>query len=438
MFAQKPTNPRAVLAALRAGDLSLGEYIDRLQAHFFQVERQVHAFVPEPERIERLRRDAAELEARYPHPDDRPPFYGLMIGVKDIFHADGLPTTGGSQLPPEALAGPEASVVTKMKELGALVFGKTITTEFAYFAPGPTRNPHNLEHTPGGSSSGSAAAVASGMLPFAFGTQTIGSLCRPASFCGVIGFKPTYDTISRDGVIPLSPSLDHIGLFAADLSLAHQAASRLIDEWLPPSNSLARPTLGVPAGPYLEHAEPVMRAHFEELRGRLAAAGYEIREVAAMPDYEDIRARHNRILAAEAAAVHAGWFAQFEEKYHPKTAELIRSGQAIGAAQLEQDRFGRVSLRNHLTELMIHHEIELWISPSAPGPAPAGIESTGDPVMNLPWTHSGLPTLSLPSGVDKAGLPLGLQLAAAGGQDERLFIWAAGIAEVLRNGSSQS
>jgi Asp-tRNA(Asn)/Glu-tRNA(Gln) amidotransferase A subunit family amidase len=427
MLAQKPTNPIAVLAALRSGDLTLGEYIDRLQAHFFNVERQVHAFVPEPERFERLRRDAAELEDLYPSPDARPPFYGLMLGVKDIFHVDGLPTTAGSQLPPEVLAGPQAAVVTQMKDLGALVFGKTVTTEFAYFAPGPTRNPHNLEHTPGGSSSGSAAAVAAGMVPFALGTQTIGSLARPASFCGVIAFKPTYETISRDGVIPLSPSLDHVGFFAADLALAHSAAKALVQEWLPPSGSLARPVLGVPVGTYLEHAEPGMRAHFEGLRARLAASGYVIREVAAMPDYEEIRARHNRILAADAAEVHAAWFEQYEEKYHPRTVELLRAGQKLDADQLDRDRLGRVSLRNHLTELMIQHEIELWISPSAPGPAPAGLDSTGDPVMNLPWTHAGLPTLTLPSGTDKRGLPLGLQLAAAGGQDERLFLWAADI-----------
>ncbi|TAK10718.1 MAG: amidase [Anaerolineae bacterium] len=433
MLAQKPTNPNAVLAALRAGDLSLGEYIDQKQAHFFQTERQVHAFVPEPDRFERLRGAAAELEARYPTPEGRPPFYGLMMGVKDIFHVDGLPTTGGSQLPPEALAGPEADVITTMKGLGALVFGKTVSTEFAYFAPGPTRNPHNLEHTPGGSSSGSAAAVASGMVPFAFGTQTIGSVSRPASFCGVIGYKPTYETISRAGVIPLSPSLDHVGFFTTDLALAHNIAKQLVQGWFPPSGSLGKPVLGILTGPYLEHAGEEMQAMVRASCAKLAELGYAVKDVPAMPDYEDIRLRHNRILAADAAAVHADWFARFEDKYHSKTAELIRKGQTVSHEQLDHDRFGRVSLRNHLVELMIEHEIDLWLSPAAPGGAPAGLESTGDPVMNLPWTHSGLPTLTLPAGKTAAGLPLGVQLAAAGQQDERLFLWAHGIQQALKN-----
>lgn len=434
MLAQKPTNPNAVLAALRAGDLQLMDYIDQLQAHFEQVEPQVQAFMAEPGRFDRLRQQAAELAARYPTTSERPPFYGLMLGVKDIFHVEGLPTTGGSQLPPETLAGPEAAVVTRLRELGALVFGKTVTTEFAYFGPGPTRNPHNPAHTPGGSSSGSAAAVAAGLVPFAFGTQTIGSVSRPAAFCGVIGFKPTFEAIPRDGVIPLSPSLDHIGFFTQDLTLAREIASHLVTEWLPLREAPHHPCLGIPTGPYLEHANPEMRAHFDHLCQKLQAAGYEIQPIPTMADYEEIRARHNRLLAADAARVHADWFSQHADRYHPKTAELIRHGQTISADQREDDRLGRVTLRNRLMNRMIQHEFDLWLSPAAPGPAPAGLESTGDPVMNLPWTHSGLPTLALPAGTAANGLPLGLQLAAAGGQDERLFAWATQLWPHIRQG----
>lgn len=434
MLAQKPTNPTAVLAALRTGDLALAEYLAQVQAHFELTEPQIQAFMPEAGRFERLHQQAAELEARHPVPAERPPFYGLLIGVKDIFHVDGLPTTGGSQLPPAALAGPQAAVVTRLRELGALVLGKTITTEFAYFAPGPTRNPHNLAHTPGGSSSGSAAAVAAGLVPFAFGTQTIGSVSRPASFCGVLGFKPTHEAIARDGVIPLSPSLDHIGFLTQDLNLAADAARHLVTDWFPPASEPPRPRLGIPTGPYLGHTGPEMHAHFEAVCERLRTAGYTIKEIPALPDYEDIRTRHNHIVAADAARVHHGWFEQYAAQYHTKTAELIQTGQSITDQQLETDKHGRVVLRQQLMGLMIANEIDLWLSPAAPGPAPAGLESTGDPVMNLPWTHSGLPTLTLPSGKSASGLPLGLQLAAAGGQDERLFRWAAALWPPIRQG----
>src|SRR6185436_18009180 len=152
--------------------------------------------------------------------------------------------------PSDLLQGEEAKSVTRLKEAGALIFGKTVTTEFAYFSPGPTRNPHNPEHTPGGSSSGSAAAVAAGFCHLALGTQTIGSIIRPASFCGVVGLKPTYDRISRDGVIPLSPSLDHIGLFTPDVDSAIDAARSLYRDWDEPNEVLRKPILGIPDGPY--------------------------------------------------------------------------------------------------------------------------------------------------------------------------------------------
>ena len=187
-----------LITGLRAGELSISDYVDHLEARFQEVEPLIEAFVPEPDRFARLRRDAATLLERYPAPESRPPLFGIAVGVKDIFHVKGFTTRAGSQVSPELLQGPEAAVVTALRNAGALILGKTVTTEFAYFAPGPTRNPHNPAHTPGGSSSGSAAAVAAGLCPLALGTQTIGSIIRPASFCGVVGYKPSYDRVSRE------------------------------------------------------------------------------------------------------------------------------------------------------------------------------------------------------------------------------------------------
>jgi Asp-tRNA(Asn)/Glu-tRNA(Gln) amidotransferase A subunit family amidase len=338
-------------------------------------------------------------------------------------------------LPAACLAGEQARCVSRLLAQGGLILGKTVTTEFAYFAPGPTRNPHSPKHTPGGSSSGSAAAVAAGLVPLALGTQTIGSIIRPAGFCGVMGFKPSRERISRAGVIPLSDSLDHIGFFAADLDLAQEAAAILLEDWGGLPDPADRPVLGVPEGPYLDQATPEGLEHFWGVVDRLAAAGYRVERVEALPDLEAIVGRNQQLLAAEAAQAHQAWFAEFADLYHPRTAALIREGQQVSPATLEEARRGALVLRKTLSGLMTAHNLDLWVAPSATGPAPAGLDSTGSPAMNLPWTHAGLPTLSLPSGWSADRLPLGTQFVGRFGQDERLVAWAVGLERALGKGA---
>lgn len=213
--------------------------IDRLDA-------RIKAFVREPDRRGRL---AAEAAAAPPGV-----LSGVMVGVKDIVRIDGMDTRAGSAVPPEVLAGPQAPLVDRLRAAGALVAGKTVTAEFAVTAPGPTRNPHNTAHTPGGSSSGSAAAVAAGMVPLAVGTQTVGSVVRPAAYCGVVGFKPSFGRVPVDGVIANAPSFDTVGVLAADVAMATRGASVLCDDWREPAAGDGRPVLGVPVGPYLDRA----------------------------------------------------------------------------------------------------------------------------------------------------------------------------------------
>jgi len=410
--------------------------IDRLEALFAEVEPRVHAFLPEPGRRERLRRQARELLTLFPAPAARPPLFGLPVGIKDVFHAAGFPTAAGSRLPPAELQGAESPAVTALVAAGALILGKTVSTEFAYFAPGPTENPHAPGHTPGGSSSGSAAAVGAGLCPLALGTQTIGSVGRPAAFCGVVGFKPSYDRISREGMIPLAPSLDHIGVLAADVDLARRAAAVLIADWqeaAPPG----LPVLGIPRGPYLERASEEGRQHFEGLCRRLADTGFEVRQVPSFEDFEAVVARHYRLLAGEVARVHGaatsdGLYPRFRHLYHPRTVALIEEGQAVSDGELTAARAGCRRLRQTLGEQMEAHGIDLWISPPAPGPAPRGLASTGDPVMNLPWTQAGLPTLVLPAGRGRQGLPLGLQLTGGFGGDEALLAWGHLLEETVQ------
>ncbi len=420
------------LEATRSGQMSLNDYLAQLEPFFEAENERIQAFLPEEGRFERLRREAATLESRYPHPAERPPLYGLAVGVKDIFHVEGLATRAGSRLPPEVLAGPQAESVSRLKAAGALVLGKTVTTEFAYFGPGPTRNPHNPAHTPGGSSSGSAAAVAAGLCPLALGTQTIGSVVRPASFCGVMGFKPSYGRIDPAGLIHLSPSLDHVGFFAQDFALAEMAAGVLCAGWAGRPVDSAPPVLGVPVGPYLQKADPEMLAHFETVLVKLEQAGFEIRRVEVMPNFEEIRTQHLNLTAGEAAIVHRGWFEAYADRYHPKTAALIQQGQQLSAEQLTAYRAGRADLRQSLADAMSKHGLSAWVTPAAVGPAPVTLESTGDPVMNLPWTYAGLPALNLPAGFAANGLPLGLQLVAGWQEDEKLLAWADRVALAVK------
>lgn len=405
--------------------------LESLDARFAAREPSLQSFLPEEGRFERLRREADALLAVYPDPADRPPLYCVPVGIKDIFHVDGFETRAGSRLPPAELRGPEGPAVAALRAGGALILGKTVSTEFAFFAPGPTRNPHHPERTPGGSSSGSAAAVAAGLCELALGTQTIGSIIRPAAFCGVVGFKPSYGRISTDGVIPLAPSVDHVGTLTADVAGAALAAGILCADWKP-AVPARRPVLGVPEGPYLSRPTEEGQLHFHATCRRLSEAGFEVWSMPLMPDFEEIEARHRRLVAAEAAQVHQEWFRRFRNLYAPQTADLIKRGQTVTAEELARDLAGRELLRNELTASMDAHGIDLWLSPPALGPAPRGLAATGDPIMNLPWTHAGVPTLGIPAGLNAEGMPMGLQIAGRWQEDEILLAWGADLERVLK------
>ncbi len=416
---------------LLATSASVDAWLDELEARFTRRESSLRAFVPERDRFARLRRDVEELVARFPEPDHRPPLFGVPVGIKDIFHVDGFETRAGSQLPAAVLAGPEAIAVRRLRDAGALILGKTATTEFAYFAPGPTCNPHDAEHTPGGSSSGSAAAVGAGLCSLALGTQTIGSIGRPAAYCGVVGYKPSYDRVARDGVIPLSESLDHVGTFTPDVAGAAQAVAVLISGWRDAPVARRALVLGVPTGRYWDHASDEAKAHFQRCRARLETAGHTIVDQAAWTDFERIRSRHAELVAADAARTHAGWFARFGDRYQAHTSALIRRGAAIDDAALTTLRASRQALRDTITSAMTTAGIDAWITPGAPGTAPHGLDATGDPVLSLPWSQSGLPALTVPAGKGANDLPLGLQVVGRWWGDEDLLAWGTDIAEVV-------
>lgn len=419
------------VAALRSGQLDLLSHIDAICDRIDQVDPQVQALLPEPDRRGRLQQEAATLLAAYPDPARRPALFGALLAVKDIFHVDGFTTRAGSTVPPELLAGPQAVCVTQARQAGALVVGKAVTTEFAYFEPGPTRNPHALDHTPGGSSSGSAAAVAAGLAPLALGTQTIGSVIRPAAFCGVVGFKPSLGRIDPSGLVFFSRTLDQVGLFTQDVAGMALAASALCQGWRDLPAPARPPVLGVPVGPYLEQTEPAALRLFWQQMGRLAAAGVVVREVPALGGIEALNSLHRRLVFAEFAQEHAGLYAQHAALYRPRTAEIIAIGRGVSTDELIALRENIAPLRRELEGLMDAAGIDLWACPAARGPAPAGLSATGDPAMNLPWTHAGLPALTLPAGQADNGLPLGLQLVGRFGADEEMVGWSLrGLARI--------
>lgn len=414
---------------MRAGALSLPDFLAQIESKFAEREPDVLACISEENRFQRLHEDAETLALSYPDPNRRPALFGALVGVKDIFHVEGFTTHAGSHLPSEILQGKEAESVTRLKNAGALILGKTVTTEFAYFTPGPTRNPHHLEHTPGGSSSGSAAAVAAGFCHIALGTQTIGSVIRPAAFCGVVGFKPTYERISRESVIPLSPTFDHIGFFTTDVATAKQVARVLVRDWKLDSPT-QKPIIGIPEGPYLACASDYALACFNDLCQSLTDAGYELRRIRVMDDFQEIRNRHDAIMSYDASQVHKDWFDKYETIYSAKFSDLIKRGRSV--SNLQSLLSARDGLRVSITQAMEENQIDIWVCPPAVGPAPKGLDSTGDPVMCLPWTQIGFPAVNIPTTKNEAGLPMGLQLVGKWDSDESLLAWAEDIEKVVR------
>ena len=413
---------------LRIGSADIKTYMNEVLERVESIDPKIQAFVNEADRWERVSGAVTRLRNRYEPRSYRPALYGIPVGVKDIYHVDGLPTGANSSIPPAELAGPEAKTVTVLEDAGAFVLGKTVTTEFAYYDPGPTKNPHDPDHTPGGSSSGSAAAVAAGLCPLALGTQTYGSIARPASFCGVVGVKPSFGRVSTEGVIPLSPSADHVGFFTQDVSGARLAASRFYPDWRPVP-SVSDPKIGVPSGAYLEQAEPETIEAFEHQVETLKE-DYDVTRFTLFDEIMEINERHHQMVAADAAMVHEQWYRSYENDYGPELVALIEEGYDVSIREHAKARAGRESLRVVIESAMHEQDVDVLVSPSAPGPAPEGLDDTGDPVMNIPWTHSGLPTVTLPAGtVD--GLPLGMQCAARFQFDEWLLRWTEDLLKTL-------
>lgn len=427
------SRPRSLVRdaeALRSGEREPASEADATCDRIDDVDADVESFVPEPDRRGRLRAAAKTVADQWDDPAARPALYGLPVGVKDVVHVDGLVTRAGTEVPEAELQGQQGSLVDRLLDAGAIVAGKTVTAEFAVSAPGPTRNPHRTTHTPGGSSSGSAAAVAAGLTPLAVGTQTVSSTVRPAAYCGVVGFKPSVGRLPVDGVIPNTPTLDTIGLFTSDVAGMRHAAAVLCDDWSTDSDERAA-VLGVPTGPFLRSAEREGLAAFEHHCAQLRAAGFDVREVPAMEDFGLITQLLFVIQSYEIRRVHADWFGRHSALYRDRTASAVQRGRGIDEDSYQLALRGRAAFRESVQQAMSQAGVDMWICPAAPGTAPRGLENPGNPVMCVPWSLAGMPDLTVPAGNGDNGMPLGLQCVGRIGDDEQLLGWAARIEAAL-------
>ena len=345
------------------------------------------------------------------------PLSGWSVAVKDIIDWQGSTTRCGVDFMPDQPAATSAAIIVRLEQLGAFVMAKAVTTVFAFFDPGPTRNPWNLEHTPGGSSSGSAAAVACGMVRLALGTQTVGSINRPASFCGVVGFKPTFGRIPMSGVFPIAPAVDTLGWFTANATDAQSAFAALVGEGSAPAPSSLR--VGIVEDLRCLPADAAMLDAVRGAADRLRSAGHEVRAAELPIGFMDHYENNWNLVAGQCARSHDSLFERHAERYTPKLRDLILRGQTIDESRIAALQAQRLQAAGELERLFADHDVLL--TPSAPGSAPRGITATGDPRMSVIWTFCGLPTLTLRGSLDADGLPLGMQFVAPRNADDTLL-----------------
>ena len=370
----------------------------------------------------------AELDRR-----STAPLLGVPVGIKDIFFTAGMPTTACSRVYADLVPDHDATSVARLRHAGAIILGKTVTTEFAYRDPSPTVNPWNRAHTPGGSSSGSAAAVAARMCAAALGSQTRGSVLRPASYTGTVGLKPTLGRVSRFGVIPLSWSFDHVGWMTrsvADANLLLRALAgpdpgdpMTIQTPLPKSEELpddpCPPRIGVLGEYFHDNADTEVRAHTEEITERLARAGAQVERLELPASFASAFDDQLTILTVEAASVHQPMLEKKADLFGPHIRELIETGLRIDAVRYSRALENRLQFIADTRRLASRADVLL--TPSTPTPAPRDLSVTGSAMFQGPWTSCGLPTITLPSGLSATGLPLGIQLVAGPQAEPRLM-----------------
>lgn len=412
-----------IVRLLNQRELSPVEVVEACYQQIETLEPQLDAWVTLDR--ERAMQAARHCEACLQRGEDAGLLAGVPVGLKDIFYTAGLLTTACSEVYADFVPEYDATSVVKLRDAGAVIMGKTVTTEFATADPSPTLSPWHAEHTPGGSSSGSAVAVAARMIPAALGSQTGGSTLRPAAYNGIVGLKPTYGRISRYGVIPVSWCLDHVGILVRGVEDAAFMLQGLAGyDALDPGSIQApvgdyvtavrqadkAPRIGILRGYFNDHADAETVQHTDRVAQQLAQAGAELRELALPPSFASVLPAQRILMKVEAAAFHADMFAQHRDTYRPKIRRTIESGLLISAVDYLRVQRLRRRFQDELGELF--QDLDVLLTPATPTPAPRDLTTTGDASFQAPWTYAGTPSIALPSGLSQAGMPLGIQLIA--------------------------
>ncbi len=416
----KPLSATQAVAAIEAGSLTaeklVRDCLDRISERDPAVKAWAH-----------LDPGKAIDQARAADGARRGVLRGIPIGVKDIIDTHDMPTGHNSPIFAGRTTFGDAACVALCRTANAVIMGKTVTTEFANRHPGPTANPHNPAHTPGGSSSGSAAAVADGHVPLAFGTQTGGSVIRPAAYCGIVGYKPTYGDFNRVGIKMQCHSVDTLGLMARtleDIALFRAAILKL-----PPvaiDRGIARPRIGLCRSPVWDKADPETKKLIEETASRLADKGAAVVDVAFDPAFATIIDDHAAITGFESARNYADERLRNPDKLSDELREgPLKRGLAVTFERYVAAQRTAIRFKAHVDSLF--DRVDVLLTPSAPGEAPEGLAFTGDPVFNSIWTLAGTPCVTLPAGKGPRGLPLGIQLVGLRHADDRLLSTAAWI-----------
>jgi Asp-tRNA(Asn)/Glu-tRNA(Gln) amidotransferase A subunit family amidase len=428
---------------IRSGALSARDYSLALLERVRQTEDQVQAWTCLDPDFLLAQADAADAAQRAG--SALGPLHGLPIGVKDIIDTSELPTQNGTVLHEGRQPLRDASVVSRFRAAGGLLMGKTVTTELATYAPGKTRNPHNPAYTPGGSSSGSAAAVAAGMAPLAIGSQTNGSIIRPASFCGVVGYKPSAGWISRAGVLVQSPALDQLGVYGrsvADVALLAQCLAGH-DPQDPATRASATPPLLATAGsqppsppvlafvrtPMWDHVTPDAQSAFLELAQFLGSRVVELELPQATNGFLDL---HRLVMEADIAGSFEPEYERGRDRLSASLRGQIERGRQVSAVDYRRALDRRAAIRAAMDSL--YDRFDAILTPAALGTAPMGLDATGDPVMCTLWTFTGQPAISLPLLRGANGLPIGAQLVGRRYDDARLLRTAQWLARTAPHG----
>ncbi len=436
------------LAALRDGRMSAEELVGGCLARIRADEARVQAwaFIDEEHALAQARSiDLVRREGRLAGP-----LHGLPVGLKDVIDTADMPTEHGTVLLAGRRPEHDATVVERLRLAGAVILGKTVTTELATYAPGKTRNPHNPAHTPGGSSSGSAAAVAANMVPLAVGTQTNGSVIRPAAYCGVYGYKPTFGWVSRHGVLRQSRALDQMGFFARSVEDLAIVAEPLIgyDERDPDTRAMARarllevalqepplpPTFAFTKTPNWDETEGQTRLAFDEINEALGPQSMPF-DVPAI--FGDAWQWHRTIMEADIARSFGAFYERGRDRLSESLLGQIERGRQVSAVEYN-DAVDRMQATGEAFEEVFDH-CDVLLTAATAGPAPQGLESTGSPAFCTLWTFTGMPAVTLPLLRAENGLPMGIQLVGRRGDDARLLRtarWLAGWVEDLEAGAS--